>query len=85
MPVCAEVNMAMHGLSGAKYITREQNKEMGKTRQHRDMKDTHTLLLTGKTVQVDPQLFFQRLIVASIALAGEYYRRSSPAPWVVAG
>ena len=35
----------MQELSGAKYSTGEQNKEMGKARQHRDMNDTHTLLL----------------------------------------
>ena len=46
MPACAEVNRAMQELSGAKYSTSEQHKEMGKARQHRDMKDTHTLLLT---------------------------------------
>ena len=33
-------------MSGAKYSTNEQNKETGKSRQRRDMKDTHTLLLT---------------------------------------
>ena len=46
MPACAEVNRAMHELSGAKYSTNEQNKETCKSRQRRDMKDTHTLLLT---------------------------------------
>ena len=46
MPACAEVNRAMQELSGAKYSTNEQNKETGKSRQRRDMKDTHTLLLT---------------------------------------
>ena len=46
MPACAEVNRAMQELSGAKYSTNEQNKETGKYRQRRDMKDTHTLLLT---------------------------------------
>ena len=45
MPACAEVNRAMQELSGAKYNTNEQNKETGKSRQRRDMKDTHTLLL----------------------------------------
>ena len=42
MPACAEVNRAMQELSGAKYSTNEQNKETGKSRQRRDMKDTHT-------------------------------------------
>ena len=46
MPACAEVNRAMQELSGANYSTNEQNKEIGKSRQRRDMKDTHTLLLT---------------------------------------
>ena len=45
MPACAEVNRATQELSGAKYSTNEQNKETGKSRQRRDMKDTHTLLL----------------------------------------
>ena len=46
VPACAEVNRAMQELSGAKYSTNEQNKETGKSRQRRDMKDTHTLLFT---------------------------------------
>ena len=46
MPACTEVNRAMQELSGAKYSTNEQNKETCKYRQRRDMKDTHTLLLT---------------------------------------
>ena len=46
MPACADVSRAMQELSGAKYSTNEQNKEKGKSRQRRDMKDTHTLLLT---------------------------------------
>ena len=46
MPACAQVNRAMQELTGAKYSTSEQNKETGKCRQRRDMKDTHTLLLT---------------------------------------
>ena len=46
IPACAEVNRAMQELSGAKYNTNEQNKETGKSWQRRDMKDTHTLLLT---------------------------------------
>ena len=36
----------MQELSGAKYSTNEQNKEAGKSRQLRDTKDTHILLLT---------------------------------------
>ena len=46
MPACAEVNRAMQKLNGAKYSTNEENKGTGKYRQRRDMKDTHTLLLT---------------------------------------
>ena len=46
MPACTGVNRAMQELSGAKYSTNEQNKETCKYRQRRDMKDTHTLLLT---------------------------------------
>ena len=46
LPACADVNRAMQELSGAKYSTNEQNKETCKSRQRRDMKDTHTLLLT---------------------------------------
>ena len=50
MTACAEINQrvnrAMQELSGAKCSTNEQNKETGKYRQRRDMKDTHTLLLT---------------------------------------
>ena len=36
----------MQELSGAKYSTNEQNKETRKSRQRRDMIDTHTLFLT---------------------------------------
>ncbi len=43
--LCAEVKRAVHDMSVAKYSIGEQNKEMTKARQHRDMKDTHTLLL----------------------------------------
>ena len=46
MPACAEINRAMQELSGSKYSINEQNKETGKSRQRRDMKDTHTPLLT---------------------------------------
>ena len=35
----------MQELTGVKYSTGEQNKEMGKTRQHRDKQDTYTLQL----------------------------------------
>ena len=35
----------MQELIGVKYSTGEQNKEMGKARQHRNIQDTHTLQL----------------------------------------
>ena len=44
MPVCADVNRAMQDLTGVKYNSGEQNKDMGKTRQTRDTKDVNTLL-----------------------------------------
>ena len=44
IPVCAEVNKAMQGLTGVNYSTSEQNKDMTKSRQARDWKDTHTIL-----------------------------------------
>jgi hypothetical protein len=44
MPACAEVNDAMHELTGINYSTCEQNKDMTDARQARDMKDTHTVL-----------------------------------------
>lgn len=43
-PACAEVNRAMQDLTDVKYSTGEQNKEMTKARQARDMKDTETIL-----------------------------------------
>ena len=45
MPACAEMNRAMLELTGVSYSTGEQNKDMTKSRQARDMKDTRTLLL----------------------------------------
>ena len=36
MPACSETNRAMQELTGVKYSTGEQNKEMGKTRPRRD-------------------------------------------------
>ncbi len=44
MPVCAEFNKAMQELTGVNYNTGEQNKDMIKSRQARDWKDTHTIL-----------------------------------------
>ena len=46
MPLCAEVTRSVQDVSVAKYSIGEQNKDMTKVRQHRDMKYTHTLLLT---------------------------------------
>ena len=45
MPACAEMNHAMLELTGVSYSTDEQNKDMMKSRQAWDMKDTWTLLL----------------------------------------
>lgn len=45
MSACAEMNRAMLELTGVGYSTGEQNKDMTKSRQARDMKDTRTLLL----------------------------------------
>ena len=45
MPACAEMNRAMLELTGVSYSIGEQNKDMMKSRQARDMKDTRTLLL----------------------------------------
>ena len=41
MPVCTEFNKAMQELTGVNYNTGEQNKDMTKSRQARDWKDTH--------------------------------------------
>ena len=45
LPTCAEMNRAMLELAGVSYSTGEQNKDMTKSRQAWDMKDTRTLLL----------------------------------------
>ena len=45
IPACAELNRAMLALTGVSYSTGEQNKDMTKSRQARDMKDTQTRLL----------------------------------------
>ena len=45
MPECAEKNRAMLELTGVSQSTGEQNKDMMKSRQAQDMKDTWTLLL----------------------------------------
>ena len=45
MPACAEMNHTMLELTGVSYSTGEQNKDMTKSRQAWDKKDTRTLLL----------------------------------------
>ena len=45
MPACAEIYHAMLELTGDRYSTSEQNKDITKSRQARDMKDNRTLLL----------------------------------------
>lgn len=52
MPACAQVNLAMQTLTGIRYESSEQHKELGKARQNRDMRDTYKLLATLK--QWDP-------------------------------
>ena len=49
MPSCAETNNTMQELTGIKFYTGEQNKDMPKGRQTRDMKDTVTILSTLAT------------------------------------
>ena len=44
MPACAETNLAMQELTGIKYNSSEQNKDMTKSRQTRDMSDTVKVL-----------------------------------------
>ena len=45
MPACAEMNRAMLELTGVSYSTGEQNKDITKSSQALDVKDTRTLLL----------------------------------------
>ena len=45
MPACADMSHAMLELTGDRYSISEQNKDMTKSRQARDMKDNRTLLL----------------------------------------
>ena len=47
MPACAEMNRAMLELTGFNYSTGEQNEDMTKFRQTRDMKNTRTLFLVS--------------------------------------
>ena len=44
MPVCAEMNRAMLGLTGVSYSTGEQHNDISESRKNLDMKDTKTLL-----------------------------------------
>ena len=46
MPACAEVNMAMQELTGVDHATSEQHKDVGKSRQDRDQRDTTTIVTT---------------------------------------
>ena len=71
MPACAEVNRAMQELSGAKYSTIEQNKETGKSRQRRDMKDTHALLLTMSERNPFAESTSLRNIVTGVNVTGD--------------
>ena len=43
MPACAEMNRALVELTGVNNSTGEQNKDMTRSRQTRDMKNTRTL------------------------------------------
>ena len=44
MPACAETNNRMQKLTGIQFNSGEQNKDMSKSRQTRNMKDTITVL-----------------------------------------
>ena len=44
MPACADVNRAMHELTGVNFCLNYQNKDMSKTCMGRDMKDTNAIL-----------------------------------------
>ena len=44
MPACAQVNVAIQTLTGVRYESSEQHKELGKARQTRDMRDTFKFL-----------------------------------------
>ena len=68
---CAEVNRALQELSGAKYSTNEQNKETGKSRQRRDMKDTHALLLTMSERNPFAENTSLRNIVTGVNVTGD--------------
>ena len=44
MPACAQVNLAMQTLTGVRYESSEQHKELGNIHQSRDMRDAFKLL-----------------------------------------
>ena len=71
MPACAEVNRVLQELSGAKYSTNEQNKETGKSRQPRDLKDTHALLLTMSERNPFAESTSLRNIVTGVNVTGD--------------
>ena len=71
MPACAEVNRTMQECSGAKYSTNEQNKETGKSRQRRDMKVTHTLLLTMSERNPFAESTYLRNIMTGVNATGD--------------
>ncbi|KAK3743952.1 hypothetical protein QZH41_002713 [Actinostola sp. cb2023] len=59
MPICAEVNNAMQGLTGVNYQTSEQHKDASSTRQERDFKDTNDMigyLFSRSPFSTDPSL-----------------------------
>ena len=53
MPVCTEFNKAMQELTGVKYNTGEQNKDMTKSRQAQDWKQ---FPVTFKRIALSPQI-----------------------------
>ena len=63
----------MQELSGAKYSTNEQNKETGKSRQRRDKKDTHTLLLTISERNPFAESTSLRNIITGVNATGDVY------------
>ncbi|KAK3744094.1 hypothetical protein QZH41_005421, partial [Actinostola sp. cb2023] len=59
IPICAEVNNAMQGLTGVNYQTSEQHKDASSTRQERDFKDTNDMigyLFSRSPFSTDPSL-----------------------------
>ena len=61
----------MQSLSGAKYSTNEQNKERGKSRQRRDMKDTHAQLLIMSERNPFAESTSLRIIVTGVNVTGD--------------